>query len=110
MAAITGEVRAEHGGRTYTLRFTALGLGRLQEEFGSSLGGLLDGTAKESVLMLPMVGIIREALRKGERMPHDEAQELADDMLTADMDLAVRVLNAAFPPPKPGKSAGRRAA
>lgn len=44
-----------------------------------------------------MIDTVAVALEKGERMPPAEAQDLADDMLTAEVALYERLMISAFP-------------
>lgn len=100
MAGITGEITASFGGRSYRLRLTMLGLDRLQERYGETLGGLLDGTAGKYPRVGLLVAIVEQALQRGgdcAGMTAEEIADLADDLATADHDLATRVLAAAFP-------------
>lgn len=109
MADITGSLHREFRGRTYTLRLTPLGLARLQADHGNDLGGVLSGAAGDFPPFAVLVGIVSEALKKGEGMAEAEAQELADDMLAADVGLAGAVLEAAFPDQRGNAAAPRKA-
>lgn len=99
MAAFTGELNVAHNGRDLTLRLTLAGLARLQDKYGPDIAGLLDENRSDEEI-LPfgiMLDVISVSLQKGMRMPEDEAEELADDILSADPDVLGRLLSAAFP-------------
>lgn len=115
MADVTGALAHEYDGRTYSLRLTLGGIGKLQERHGNDLGGMLSGkfdtpddAPADFRAPIPpfsiMVDIVAEALAKGERMGADDAADLADMMFTADQSLVSRVLKAAFPNAKPGNA------
>lgn len=97
MADVTGALHHEFAGKTYTLRLTMAGIAALQDKHGNDLGGLLTGGTQGIPPFALLIDIVIEALVKGEKMQRDEAEELADDLLTADQTLAVRILNASFP-------------
>lgn len=104
MADVTGVCREEFGGEVYRLRLTMLGLAALQDAHGPSIAGLLDGSAGKTPSFRALVDVVSQALQKGENMPKDQAVELADAMVTADTDVVVRVLAAAFPEASAGAS------
>ena len=84
-------------------------MAKLQDIHGPDLAGLLSGRYEgEGKNEIPpfklMVDIVAAALEKGERMPADEAQDLADDMVTADKPLMGRVLSTAFPEAQEGNA------
>lgn len=97
MADVTGALHHEFGDRTYCLRLTMAGLGRLQDKHGNDMGGLLSDSAAAIPSFSVLVDLAAVALEKGERMAADEAADLADDMLTADPGLSGRLMHAAFP-------------
>lgn len=96
MADVTGAVHHSFDGKDYTLRLTFAVLGKLQAKHGDDLKGLLSGKASAAPPFAVMVDAIAGALVKG-GVPTGEADELADDMLTADPELFPRVMSAAFP-------------
>lgn len=97
MADVTGALHHDFGGRGYSLRLTLGGIAKLQGKHGNDLGGLLTGTAEGTPSFAIMIDMVAAALEKGERLPADEAADLADDMLTADKRLVERLMKAAFP-------------
>lgn len=99
MADITGALHITHADRELTLRLTLGGIGKLQRKHGVTIGGLLDEGRDEGELLNfgILVDTISVALQKGMRMETEEADDLADDLLTADQEIAIRLLNAAFP-------------
>lgn len=102
MADMTGTVRREHDGRTYAMRLTPLGIAALQDKYGNNFLGELERTEGLPNLRL-FVDIVTQALLKGEAMPHDEAQSVADDLIGRDLTLPMDVVKAAFPDPESGK-------
>lgn len=116
MADVTGALRHEFGGRTYCLRITMLGLADLQDKYGEDIGGFLSGkfdTPEDgSPAVIPpfriMVDMVKVALMKGENMTESEALDLADDMTTANRDLGMLAMQAAFPPEKAGNAPARK--
>lgn len=114
MADVTGTLRHDYEGKTYSLRLTCLGLAKLQDIYGSDLGGLLSGRFDgEGATEIPpfrlMVDVVATALEKGEKMGADEALDLADEMVTADKPLMGRVLATAFPEAQPGNAPAPKA-
>lgn len=97
MADVTGALHHEFGGRTYALRLTLGGIAKLQGKYGNDLGGLLTGKVEGTPPFGIMIDMVAAALEKGERLPADEAADLADDMLTADKRLVEGLMKAAFP-------------
>lgn len=97
MADVTGALHHEFGGRTYCLRLTMAGLGRVQDRHGNDLGGLLSDDASAVPPFSVLVLLVAVALEKGERIGADDAADLADEMMTADPGLSGRLLHAAFP-------------
>lgn len=110
MADVTGALHHEFGDTTYCLRLTLGGIAKLQGKHGNDIGGLLSGKFDapegEPAPIPPfdiMIEMIAAALVKGEKLPEDQALDLADDMLTEDQALAGRLMEAAFPAmAKPG--------
>ncbi|WP_277022259.1 hypothetical protein [Paracoccus hibiscisoli] len=106
MADITGTLRHEHDGKSYALRLTLGGIGKLQGKHGDDLAGLLTGKFDGPGQIPPfsvMVDIVAVSLEKC-GMAADEAADLADDMLTADQGIVARIMQAAFPQAKPGNA------
>lgn len=101
MADITGALHHEFGGKTYCLRMTMRGIAKMQALHGNDLGGLLreseEGAPAGVPPLAPALDLISIALQRGENMAQEEADVLADDMMTAERALSSRVLAAAFP-------------
>ncbi|SDW78332.1 hypothetical protein [Roseicitreum antarcticum] len=97
MADITGTIRAVHGGSTYDLRCTMGVLAKLQGIHGPSVGGLLDGSAGDLPEFQPMIDMVSLSLQKASGLPADQADEIADDLITEDQGIVERLLTAAFP-------------
>lgn len=109
MADPTGTVEVEFGGETYCLRLTMRGIARLQAKHGRNLAGMLDGSAGAIPDMEAVLDLVSEALQKGQDMKPAEADDLADEMATADPLLVGRIIAAAFPDPE-GNAKPKRAA
>ncbi|MCL4065343.1 hypothetical protein M3484_01970 [Pseudomonas sp. GX19020] len=107
MADVTGALHHDFRGKSYTLRMTMRGLAQMQEKHGNDLGGLLsEGGDKSAVPPLaPALDLISIALQRGEGLDAEEADNLADEMMTADRNLGGRVLAAAFPDVKAAQEA-----
>lgn len=99
MADVTGALRRQHDGREYELRLTFGAIAGLQATHGNDLGGLLaEGGITGTPPFALLLDIVSAALRKGQRdMGRAEADELADELLTADPQLFAALLKAAFP-------------
>lgn len=97
MSDVTGALHHDFGGRSYTLRLTLGGIGKLQGRHGNDLGGLLSGGIEGIPPFSLMIDIVAVALEKGERMAPDEAQDVADDIITADQSVFEKLMRAAFP-------------
>lgn len=97
MADATGTIRETFGGETYELRLTMRGIAALQAEFGKNIAGLLDDTAEGFPDFAPLLALVSTALQKGSGMTKEAADDLSDEMLTADPQLVGRVIHAAFP-------------
>jgi len=97
MADVTGALTHDFGGHSYSLRLTLGGIAKLQGKYGNDLGGLLTGKAEGTPPFAIMIDMVAAALEKGERLPADQAADLADDMLTADKGLVEALMKAAFP-------------
>ena len=97
MADATGALHHEFNGKTYTLRLTMRGLAVLQDMHGSDLGGLLSDGGSAMPMLAPALDLISVALQRGEGIAKEEADDLADEMMTADRNLTQRIMAAAFP-------------
>jgi hypothetical protein len=107
----TGVVLESFGGKDYRLKLTMRGIAELQKKYGKSIGGLLDGTAGDIPDFNPLIDLVSLALQRGEKMKPEDADEIADNMLTADKEIIGRIIAAAFPEAVPGKKTkGPRAA
>lgn len=94
MNAVTGVVTATHEGQTYRLILGMGGLARLQQEYGVELAPLV---AMEDEGRMPDFSVLLRVTQVAlERFHPDADPYLADDLLTADVAVAVRILNAAF--------------
>lgn len=105
MAKAIGEVIISAGGKEYTLRLTMRSLAILQDEFGQDLApiiGLKPGQMPHFGICLRMVEL---ALQKHHA---DVASPvLADDILTGDMAVVGRLIEAAFPDASAGDQTGK---
>lgn len=110
MSDVTGALHHEFGGRSYTLRLTLGGIGKLQGKHGNDLGGLLTGGIQGIPPFSLMIDVVAVALEKGERMSSDEAQDVADDIITADQSVFEKLMKAAFPDPSGKRKAPKAAA
>ena len=97
MADVTGALHHEFQGKSYTMRITMRGLAHLQGLHGNDLGGLLSAGGSDIPALRPSLDLVSVALQRGEGIDQPEADDLADEMFTADRTLAGRVLAAAFP-------------
>lgn len=104
MAAVTGEVLVKFDGREYCLRLTMRGLSVLQTEFGNDVLEKLDsGTLPDISVLLRLVEL---ALGKeSERYEGD----LADELLSADVSIVGRIVQAALPSAREGAAVGSAA-
>lgn len=109
MADVTGALHHQFGGKTYTLRLTPRGIAKLQAEHGVNLGGILSGVAQAIPPFAVLLGVVTEALKKGEGLPDGKAEDLADDMMADDISLASRVLAASFPSAEGNVKGAKRA-
>jgi hypothetical protein len=107
MSDPTGTLEVEHGGETYSLRLTMRGIARLQAKHGRNLAGMLDGTAGSFPDMSAVLDIVSEALQKGHGMKADKADDLADEIATADPTIVGAIVNAAFPDPEGNAKKGK---
>lgn len=97
MPDVTGTIRAEHDGKTYALRLTMRSFAELQAKHGANVAGILDGTAGAMPSFAALIDVVSLALQRAEAMPAEEADRLADELLTADIKLVERLIAAAFP-------------
>ena len=97
MADVTGALHHEFNGKSYTLRITMRGLAHLQGLHGNDLGGLLSDGGSAIPALAPSLDLISVALQRGEGLDQQGADDMADEMFTADRTLAGKVLAAAFP-------------
>ncbi|WP_111559464.1 hypothetical protein [Paracoccus sediminilitoris] len=110
MAQLTGIIEAKHAGATYRLTLGMSGLARLQEEYGKGLEPLIamaqEGQAPDFAVLLRVTQVALE------RFHPDADPYLADDLLAADVGIAVAVMSAAFAglqAATPGKAGGATA-
>lgn len=95
----TGSFEYEFDGETYELRLTMRGLARLQAKHGRTLGGTLDGTVGDIPDMNIVLDIVSEALQRG-GMDAKKADDLADEIATADPSIVGEIMATAFPDPE----------
>lgn len=93
----TGAVEVELGGETYSLRLTMRGIARLQAKHGRNLAGMLDGTAGDVPDMEAVLDLVSEALQRGHGLPAKEADDIADELATANPMIVGTILAGAFP-------------
>lgn len=92
-----GSIEVEHGGKPYTLRLTMRGIGRLQNKHGRNVAGLFDGTEGGFPDMNAVLDLVSEALQRGHGLDADKADDLADEIATADPMIVGKITKAAFP-------------
>lgn len=109
MSDITGSIIEEINGQRYTLRLTMRGIAKLQGSYGPTINGLLDGKAGSFPDFNPLLDLVSIALQKGHGLAEADAEQVADDMVTADQEIIGRILKAAFPEAEPGKTQGKKA-
>lgn len=97
MADITGTVRARHDGRVYEMRLTMRSLAVLQDKHGDNIAGLLDGSAGSTPNLTALIDMVSLALQKGSGMAASDADDVADELLTADVGIIEKVIRATFP-------------
>lgn len=97
MADATGTVHQEFGGKTYELRLTMRSIAALQEKYGNSVAGLLDGTAGEIPNFGALLDLVSLALQRGSKIDSADADDLADEMMSEDTEIVGRIITAAFP-------------
>jgi hypothetical protein len=92
----TGALQYEFGGETHEMRLTMRGLARLQAKHGRTLGGMLDGSMGDIPDMNVVLDVVSEALQRG-GMDAKKADDLADEIATADSEVIGAILMTAFP-------------
>lgn len=97
IASVTGTLHEQHDGKTYDLRLTMGGIAKLQAMHGRNVAGLLDGSAGDLPDFQALIDMVSVALQKGQGMTPEEAASVADDLLSADMEIVQRLITAAFP-------------
>jgi hypothetical protein len=93
----TGAVEIVFGGKTYAMRLTMRGIARVQAKHGRTLGGLLDGAPDDFPDMSVVLDLVSEALQRGEGLDAAAADDLADEIATADATIIGRIMASAFP-------------
>lgn len=106
MADFTGVIYESFGGKEYAMQLTMRGIARLQEKYGNTIGGLLDGTVGDIPDFSPLLDLVSISLQKGSKLSAEDADEIADSILTADKEIVGRIVSAAFPEAAPGKRKG----
>jgi hypothetical protein len=107
MAKMLGEVDVTVGGKEYCLRLTMRGIAALQDEYGQGLEPILNIKAGE----LPHFGVCLRVVELALKRHHPEATaDDADDILTQDMTIFGKVIEAAFPVPEEDDAPGKKKA
>ena len=89
-----GEITASLGDRDYVLRLTMRSLAALQDEFGQELKPIMGLAEGELPSFKACLRLVELALQKHHP---DAGPDVADDILTAEMDIIARLIEAAFP-------------
>lgn len=97
MADLTGTIREGFGGKEYELRLTMRGIATLQDRYGLTLGGLLDNSIGDIPPFGLLLDLVSVSLQKGSKLPEAEADDLAEELLTADQMIVGRIIKATFP-------------
>jgi secreted protein with Ig-like and vWFA domain len=92
----TGSLEYEFGGESHEMRLTMRGIARLQAKHGRTLAGVLDGTVGDIPDMAVVLDIISESLQRA-GMDAAKADDLADEIATADPAIIGSILQTAFP-------------
>lgn len=92
----TGALEYAFDGETYEMRLTMRGLARLQAKHGRTLAGVLDGSAGDIPDMAVVLDIVSEALQRT-GMDAKKADDLADEIATADPEVIGAIMATAFP-------------
>jgi hypothetical protein len=107
MAKMLGEVDVSVGGKEYCLRLTMRGIATLQDEFGQGLEPILNIKPGE----LPHFGVCLRVVELALKRHHPDATaDDADDILTQDMAIFGKVIEAAFPVPEDDTAGKKKAA
>lgn len=93
----TGCVEFIVGGKAYACRLTMRGIARLQGKHGRNIAGLLDGSAGDIPDMGAMLDLVSEALQRGSKLEAELADDIADELLSADQTIIGAIIAAAFP-------------
>lgn len=118
MSNITGEVVAQHDGKTYRLYLGMRGIGLLQQEFGKDIAPIF-AEADASGTAIPDMSALLRVVEVSLHRHHPDADEYtAGDLLGADLSLPGRLIHATFPDAVPdnspakqsGRSTGKRKA
>lgn len=110
MADITGTLHREVGGKDYALRLTMRDIATLQGEYGINLGGWLSEKQPEIVDFGLALDVVTLAVKRGSKLDRAAAEDVADDLLTADVSLFGKVMTALFVRDEAGtKAAGGNA-
>ncbi|KFI24325.1 hypothetical protein [Paenirhodobacter enshiensis] len=97
MADVTGTLHREFGGKTYALRLTMRDIATLQGDYGDDLGGWLSETPPRILNFGFAVDVISLAVSRGSKIAERrEADEIADELFTADRELFTAVMSATF--------------
>lgn len=102
MAKAMGETLVKVAGREYRLRLTMRSLAVLQDEFGVDLLPILEMDKGGIPDMRFCLRLIELALQK--HHGEEATPDLADDILSEDMEILGSVIAAAFPDPAPEKT------
>jgi hypothetical protein len=107
MASIVGEVAVKADGKTWTQRLSLRGLATLQDEYGTDLQQIIGIEAGA----IPHFGAILRVIELALKKHHPEATpDDAEAILTADLSVFGRVIEAAFPAAEVNDAPGKRAA
>lgn len=104
----TGSLEYAFGGNSYEMRLTMRGIARLQAKHGRTLGGLLDGTAGDIPDMGVVLDVVSESLQRT-GMDAAKADDLADEIATADPMVVGSIMETAFPDAAGNAKAKRKA-
>lgn len=90
-------ITVRHDGRNLTLQLTMLAMADLQDKYGPDLAVLNSIRPDSTPPFRAMVDLVAAALRRHHRdLDH---LSVADDLLTADLDVFNRLMLASFPQP-----------
>jgi len=107
-----GTVTTDIGGKSYDLQLSFRAIARLQAKHGRNVAGLLDGTAGDIPDMAAVLDVLSEAIQRGSGVEASVADDLADELMSANSAILGPVLLTAFPdaPGGNGKAAGKHKA